>query len=112
MFVEPGKPMLFGENKEKMVSFENGRYQVEILKEQAEAPQSAVLNENATNGELLSLLETTEKGFPVVTGILRQQVRPTLDGAVNAQISSEKQNQAQASLANLLQDADTWEHDH
>ena len=112
IYLEQGKPMIFGENKEfgliqegfglKVVKIgENGITEKDLLVHDAHC-------EDNTLQLKLALMETKD-GFPVALGVIRDVAAPTYDDAVNEQIEEIKAKKSYHNFTELLETNDTWE---
>ena len=112
IYVEHGKPLVFGENSEygivqegfglKVVKIgENGVTMDDILVHDAHAEDNTL--------QLKLAMMDNEHGFPVALGVIRDVEAPTYDEAVNAQIEEVKAAKNYHSFEELLDTQDTWE---
>ena len=111
IYLEHGKPMLFGENKEfglmqegfglKVVRLgENGITEKDILVHDAHC-------QDATLQLHLALMEGPH--FPIALGVIRDVEAPTYDEAVAAQVEEIKGKKKYHNFKELLMTNDTWE---
>lgn len=112
IYVEHGKPLIFGENDEyglmqegfglKVVKIgENGITLSDILVHDAHAIDDTL--------QLKLAMMDNEDGFPVALGIIRDVEAPTYDEAVNAQIEEVKGKKPYHNFMELLETNDIWE---
>lgn len=112
IYVEHGKPLLFGENNEyglmqegfglKVVKLgENGITEKDILVHNAH-------EEDSTLHAKLAMMDN-EHGFPVALGVIRDVEAPTYDDMVNKQIEEVKEKKAYHNFNELLETNDIWE---
>ena len=112
IYVEHGKPLVFGENEEyglmqegfglKVVKIgENGVTLADILVHDAHAIDDTL--------QLKLAMMDNEHGFPVALGIIRDVEAPTYDEAVNAQIEEVKTKKPYHNFMELLETNDIWE---
>lgn len=112
IYVEHGKPLLFGENNEyglmqegfglKVVKLgENGITEKDILVHNAH-------EEDSTLHAKLAMMDN-EHGFPVALGVIRDVEAPTYDDMVNKQIEEVKEKKAYHNFTELLETNDIWE---
>lgn len=112
IYVEHGKPLLFGENNEyglmqegfglKVVKLgENGITEKDILVHNAH-------EEDSTQHAKLAMMDN-EHGFPVALGVIRDVEAPTYDDMVNKQIEEVKEKKAYHNFNELLETNDIWE---
>ena len=112
IYVEHGKPLLFGENNEyglvqhgfglKVVKIgENGISEKDILVHDAHCEDNTL--------QLKLAMMDNEHGFPVALGVIRDVQAPTYDQAVNQQIEDVKQQKKYHNFMELLETNDIWE---
>ncbi|MCI6208280.1 MAG: thiamine pyrophosphate-dependent enzyme, partial [Prevotella sp.] len=112
IYVEHGKPLVFGENSEyglvqegfglKVVKIgENGVTIDDILVHDAHAEDNTL--------QLKLAMMDNEHGFPVALGVIRDVDAPTYDDCVNAQIEEVKAAKRYHNFEELLDTQDTWE---
>ena len=111
IYLEHGKPMLFGENKEfglmqegfglKVVKLgENGITEKDILIHDAHCPDNTLQLK-------LALMEGPD--FPIALGVIRDVDAPTYNDAVEAQIEEVKSKKKYHNFEELLMTNDIWE---
>ncbi|MDE5986713.1 MAG: 2-oxoacid:ferredoxin oxidoreductase subunit beta [Prevotella sp.] len=111
IYLEHGKPMLFGENLEyglmqegfglKVVKLgENGVTENDILVHDAHCTDNTLHTKLALMGN--------NDGFPVALGVIRDVEAPTYDDAVTAQIEEVKAAKKYHNFAELLETNDIW----
>ena len=111
IYLEHGKPMLFGENLEyglmqegfglKVVKLgENGVTESDILVHDAHCADNTLHTKLALMGN--------NDGFPVALGVIRDVEAPTYDDAVTAQIEEVKAVKKYHNFAELLETNDIW----
>lgn len=112
IYVEHGKPLVFGENNEyglvqdgfglKVVKIgENGITEKDILVHDAHC-------EDNTLQLKLAMMELKD-GFPVALGVIRDVAAPTYDEAVERQIDEVRQQKKYHNFMELLETNDIWE---
>lgn len=112
IYVEHGKPLLFGENNEyglvqdgfglKVVKLgENGVTEKDILVHDAHAQDDTL--------HLKLAMMDNEHGFPVALGVIRDVEAPTYDEMVNKQIEEVTTKKHYHNFAELLETNDIWE---
>ncbi len=112
IYVEHGKPLVFGENNELGLVQEGfGLKVVEIGKDGYTIDDILVHNAHNVDDTLqlkLAMMDN-EHGFPVALGVIRDVEAPTFDGALNEQIEEVKQQKKYHTFAELLETNDIWE---
>ena len=112
IYVEHGKPLIFGENREyglmqegfglKIVKIgENGITEADILVHDAHCEDNTL--------QLKLALMGNGDGFPVALGVIRDVDAPTYDDSVTAQIEEVKAAKKYHNFAELLETNDIWE---
>ena len=112
LFLEHGKPMVFGKNKDKgiivdgttpkVVSLTDGKYSVNDLLVHNEFDESVVL------AYLLGQMSNHPE-FPTPVGIFRQIKRSTLHEDIENQINAVKAKKGEGDLEKFLFSGNTWE---
>ena len=112
IYVEHGKPLIFGENNEfglmqegfglKVVKIgENGITEADILVHDAHCEDNTL--------QLKLALMGNGDGFPVALGVIRDVDAPTYDDGVTVQIEEVKATKKYHNFADLLETNDIWE---
>lgn len=112
IYVEHGKPLIFGENNEfglvqegfglKVVKIgENGVTEADILVHDAHCEDNTL--------QLKLALMGNGDGFPVALGVIRDVDAPTYDDSATAQIEEVKTTKKYHNFAELLETNDIWE---
>ena len=112
IYVEDGKPLVFGENNEygliqdgfglKVVEIGKDGYTIDdILIHDSHNPDNTL--------QLKLAMMDNEHGFPVALGVIRDVEAPTYDEAVNAQIEEVKAKKPYHNFTELLETNDIWE---
>ena len=112
IYVEHGKPLIFGKDREfglvqegfglKVVKIgENGITEKDILVHDAHCEDNTL--------QLKLALMGNGDGFPVALGVIRDVDAPTYDDAVNQQIEEVKAAKKYHNFAELLETNDIWE---
>lgn len=112
IYVEDGKPLVFGEHDEYGLVQEGfGLKVVEIGKDGYTLDDVLIHNSHNPDDTLqlrLALMDN-EHGFPVALGVIRDVEAPTYDGAVNAQVEEVKAKKPYHNFTELLETNDIWE---
>ncbi len=112
IFVEDGKPLVFGENNEYgLVQDGFGLKVVEIGKDGYTIDDILIHDSHNPDNTLqlkLAMMDN-EHGFPVALGVIRDVEAPTYDEAVNAQIEEVKAKKPYHNFTELLETNDIWE---
>jgi len=110
IFVEQGKPLLFGPNHE--YGLVQDGFQLKAVTVGRDAPLSDVLVHDAhckdnTLQLKLAMMDGTN-GLPVAFGVIRDVDEPTYDDCVNQQIEEQKKQQSYHNFEELLNTNETW----
>lgn len=112
IYLEDGKPLVFGENNEYGLVQEGfGLKVVEIGKDGYTIDNILVHDSHNPDNTLqlkLAMMDN-EHGFPVALGVLRDVEAPTYDQAVNDQIEEVKEKKKYHNFTELLETNDIWE---
>ncbi|MGI6243949.1 MAG: 2-oxoacid:ferredoxin oxidoreductase subunit beta [Prevotella sp.] len=112
IYVEHGKPLVFGENNEfGLVQQGFGLKVVEIGKD-GYTLDDVLIHDAHSEDDTLQLklaMMDTEQGFPIALGVIRDVEGPCYDEAVNQQIEEVKKQKKYHTFAELLETNDIWE---
>lgn len=107
VYLEQGKPVVFGPEGSRGVRFHKGRLQVGEIGEDFELEDCIAWDE--TNPLLSSLMaHMLPPTFPTPLGVLRAVDEKPFEVAVNAQIQEAIDTKGQGNLFDLLHSGDTW----
>ena len=112
IYLEQGKPMIFGENKEFGMMQEGFGLKVVKIGENGVTEKDLLVHDAHCEDDTLQLklaLMDTKDGFPVALGVIRDVAAPTYDDAVNEQIEEIKAKKSYHNFTELLETNDTWE---
>ena len=112
IYVEHGKPLVFGENSEYGIVQEGFGLKVVKIGENGVTMDDVLVHDAHAEDNTLQLklaMMDNEHGFPVALGVIRDVEAPTYDEAVNAQIEEVKAAKNYHSFEELLDTQDTWE---
>lgn len=112
LFLEHGKPMIFGKNNDKgikldgfnpkVVNINSGEYSVNDIWVHDE------FDPNTSRAHIISQF-TEMEGLPTPIGVLRQESKPTYEEEYHKQIHSVKNSRGKGDLRKLLFSGNTWE---
>ncbi|MBX3463305.1 MAG: 2-oxoacid:ferredoxin oxidoreductase subunit beta [Planctomycetes bacterium] len=107
LYLEHGKPLLFGANKDKGIRFD-GNFEPQIVTG-GELGSAFVWDETAANAApAMALATMSEADFPVPVGVFRRREKPAFEAGVRGQIAAARQQKKQ-SLHDLLHAGEIWE---
>ncbi len=111
LWVEHGKPMLFGKDRQKGLRIKPGRLALEVVTVgQDGISMDDVLVHDETDKALAHMLLGLEQpAFPVVLGVVYQNPAPSYHHAVIDQVAKAKLQKPSASLNAVLRAGRTWD---
>jgi 2-oxoglutarate ferredoxin oxidoreductase subunit beta len=110
LFLEDGKPMLFGAEMNKGIILNGFKLEVVTVGENG-VTEEDILVHNATEQDptlhaMLARMRPPE--FPAALGIIRKVSRPTFDEGLLSQLEYEKENAKFKTVDELLHSGETW----
>ena len=108
LFLEAGKPLLFGKNKEKGIRL-NGLIP-EVIDAATAAPGEILIHQPDHPSPLYSQLLATMglPDFPSPMGVIRQIQRPTYESLIHDQVEEAKAKKGAGTWKELLHGGSTW----
>ncbi len=109
IYLEDGKPLIFGKNKDKGIRL-NGITPEIVSLDEVDESELLVHQESTENGSLAYFLSQMhhENGMPEPMGIFRNVDHPVYEQQVIAQIQTAIEQKGKGDLQKLLFQADTW----
>jgi len=111
LFLEHGKPMLFGANKEKGIHLNGLKLEVVTLNENG-ITESDILVHNAEEPDSTLHCMLTQLKLPIALGVIRSVKATTYDAALYAQLEREQTNSDYNSLNDLFLKGNTFKIDN
>jgi len=111
LILEQGKPMIFGEKKDKGLIMEKGKLKVVRIDENG-ITKADVLVHDATEKDPLvhmALIRMKLPDYPVAFGVIRNVDAPAYDVEMTAQIKKIRKTRKISSVEELLNSGNTWE---
>ncbi|MBR4648563.1 MAG: 2-oxoacid:ferredoxin oxidoreductase subunit beta, partial [Bacteroidaceae bacterium] len=110
IYVEHGKPLIFGENNEFGLIQEGFGLKVVRLGENGITEKDILVHDAHCQDNTLQLKLAMMEGpdFPIALGVIRDVEAPTYDDSVTAQIEEVKNKKPYHSFAELLETNDIW----
>jgi 2-oxoglutarate/2-oxoacid ferredoxin oxidoreductase subunit beta len=112
LYLEHGKPLLFGKNKDKGIRLNSQIMEAEIVTVGENGVTTADLlvhDENSPRSYLAYMLGRFQyPDFPVPMGVFRQVLRPTYEQMLAGQINSAIEKKGPGDLNKLLNSGETW----
>lgn len=112
IYVEHGKPLIFGENNQYGLVQEGFGLKVVEIGKDGYTLEDVLIHDSHNPDNTLQLklaMMSNENGFPVALGIIRDVEAPTYDAAVNQQIEDVKAQKSYHTFAEMLETNDIWE---
>ena len=112
IYVEHGKPLVFGENNEFGLMQEGFGLKVVKIGEDGYTLDDVLVHDAHCEDNTLQLklaMMDNEHGFPVALGVIRDVEATTYDASVNTQIEELKAQKKYHNFMELLETNDTWE---
>ncbi len=111
IYLEHGKPMVFGENDEYGLMQDGFGIKVVKIGENGVTVDDLLVHDAHCEDNTLQLKLAMMEGpdFPIALGVIRDVDAPTYDDAVTAQIEEVKAKKPYHSFAELLETNDIWE---
>ncbi len=111
IYLEHGKPMIFGENNEYGLMQEGFGIKVVKIGENGVTVDDLLVHDAHCEDNTLQLKLAMMEGpdFPIALGVIRDVDAPTYDDGVTAQIEEVKAKKSYHSFAELLETNDIWE---
>lgn len=110
LFLEHGKPMVFGAEKTKGLRLVPGKLELEVvtLGEDGVSEADLVVHDE-TNRPMAFLLAAMEPpSFPIALGVLFREPAQSYDSSVHAQVQATIERQGPGNLEALLHSGHTW----
>jgi len=109
VFLENGKPLIFGKKKDKAIRIKGFHLEVVEYKEGMDTSELLVHNQSDPDPTYAYLLTQMKyPAMPVPFGIFRQIFKPTYDEMMNAQIQDAIKKRGKGDIRELIYGADTW----
>ena len=112
IYVEDGKPLVFGENNQYGLVQEGFGLKVVEIGKDGYTLEDVLIHDSHNPDNTLQLklaMMSNENGFPVALGVIRDVQAPTYDEAVRRQIEEVKAMKPYHSFAEMLETNDIWE---
>ncbi len=106
--LEPGSPVVFGQQNEKGLSFNKGEFEIISMADQDAQSRVYVHQNEDSIAMAIKLNELSHPEFPVPTGIFKAMTRPIYEQEVAAQVANAQAQMPDAQLETLLHSGKTW----
>ncbi len=111
LYLEHGKPMIFGINKDKGIVLTNGKPEVVEIGEGKHRIEDIVVHDEHDESFLIATMlahMTDNPNMPTPVGVFRQINMPTLDGEIEDQVAQVKKMKGEGDLEKVLFNGNTW----
>jgi 2-oxoglutarate/2-oxoacid ferredoxin oxidoreductase subunit beta len=109
LYLEHGKPLVFGKNKDRGIRMQGTRMEVVELGGEFSAADCLVWDETEQNPATAFLAAQLQPpNFPVPLGVFRDVQLPSYEERVLAQMQTETERLGLGKLEDLLKSGDTW----
>lgn len=108
IFLEHGKPMLFGKEKNKGLMFDNGKLKVVTLGEDGVTEKDIVIHDETNDNIAYCLSNLLPHVDPMPMGVFKRTNDVVYDEQLNAQIDDVVKATGEKSVAELLSAGNTW----
>lgn len=110
VFIEHGKPLLFGKNKELGIKLNGFRPEIISLEDGKHTINDVIVHDETSRELAMIIAQFTDmKDFPVPFGILYKVERPLYEEQMEQQIVEAKAKLGEGDLEKLLFAGNTWE---
>lgn len=111
LFLEHGKPMLFGNENDKGLVFEKGKLKVVKIGEGGYTLDDILVHDSKESDPMLhmALINMSLPDFPVAMGVIRSVDAPVYDQEVVKQIDEVQAKRRVSKVEELLRSGNTWE---
>ena len=112
IYVEHGKPLVFGKDREYGLVQEGFGLKVVKIGENGITEKDILIHDAHCEDNTLQLklaMMDNEHGFPVALGVIRDVEAPTYEEAVNKQVEEIKEKKKYHNFTELLETNDIWE---
>ncbi|MBF1079118.1 MAG: 2-oxoacid:ferredoxin oxidoreductase subunit beta [Prevotellaceae bacterium] len=112
IYVEDGKPLVFGENNQYGLVQEGFGLKVVEIGKDGYTLEDVLIHDSHNPDNTLQLklaMMSNENGYPVALGVIRDVQAPTYDEAVSRQIEEVKAMKPYHTFAEMLETNDIWE---
>ena len=111
LFLKHGEPMIFGENEDKGIVFQDGELKVVKIGENGITEKNLLVHDQYMPSPYLHqmIADMTYPNFPVALGVIRQVKREVYDRWIEKQIAEVQASAKYKTIEDLFLSGDTWE---
>ncbi len=110
LFLEHGKPMIFGKNRDQGLRLDGVRPEIVRIGEDGITEADILVHDEASDDPTIHnmLARIYWPEFPVPVGVIRNVPRPTLSELIEGQVREAKARFGEGNLEELLHSGETW----
>jgi 2-oxoglutarate ferredoxin oxidoreductase subunit beta len=108
LYLEHGKPLIFGDKRDKAVRLNGFVPEVIQLGDKNSEKDALVHDESAPAALAFLLARLNETHFPVPVGVFRQIERPTFEALMDRQVEDARTAKGAGDLQSLINSGETW----
>lgn len=112
LYLEDGKPMIFGKNRDKGIKLDGFHPIVVDLNDPKYTEEDLIVHNEKDDGLVRAFILahlTDDPSFPTPIGVFRQLLKPTYDESMVQQIEQVTKKKGKGDLNKLLFSGNTWE---
>ena len=112
LYLEDGKPMIFGKDKDKGIKLEGLHPVIIDLNDPKNSIDDVIVHSETDDGQIRAFILshlTDNPELPTPVGVFRQFIKPTYDASMAEQINQVIEKKGKGSLEKLLFTSNTWE---
>lgn len=111
LWLEHGKPMIFGKNKDKGLIFDSNKLKVVKIGEDGITKDDILVHNTEEEDDTMhnALIKMSLPEFPYAFGIIRAVKKPTFEQQIHQQIKDAQDKRKCKSTDELIQSGSTWE---
>ncbi|MCC6864677.1 MAG: 2-oxoacid:ferredoxin oxidoreductase subunit beta, partial [Ignavibacteria bacterium] len=110
LFVENGKPLIYGEKKDKGIKLNGFRPEIININEGTNSINDVIVYDDTSKELAMIVAQLSDfEGFPVPFGVLYKVNKPVYETQMEEQIENSISKLGKGSLENLLFSGNTWE---
>ena len=111
LWLEHGKPMIFGKNKDKGIVLRGTKLEVVTIGENGITEKDILVHDETTEntGIHMMLAQMRPPEFPMAFGVIRAYKQPTYNQLFEKQMQEAQENAKIKCVDDLLNSGETWE---
>ncbi len=108
LFLQDGKPMIFGKEKNKGLMIKENKFFVATIGEGGVSESDIIIHDKTNQGMAFMLAGLTSPEFPIPVGVLYQIQIEYYDKQLSDQLDLITEKKGKGSMAELLRSGETW----